>query len=205
MNIKQMLVLQDRLNKVINPNWVTAGYAWPRAAMHEAVELQEHIGWKWWKKQEPNMAQARLELVDIWHFLLSHYIVRNDGDIDAAAGMIERRLVADPMEAATGLLDLIDTFVAVCADDRIHIGLFATLAQEIGLTPAELERIYIGKNVLNLFRQAHGYKQGTYVKLWHGHEDNVVLDDLMNKMPGLSADDLMSHLEEAYGRVVNAG
>ena len=31
---------------------------------------------------------------------------------------------------------------------------------------------YIGKNVLNFFRQDHGYKDGTYIKVWNGKEDN---------------------------------
>lgn len=31
---------------------------------------------------------------------------------------------------------------------------------------------YTGKNVLNVFRQDHGYKAGTYIKVWDGREDN---------------------------------
>jgi len=69
--LSTMLALQESLNAKVNPNWKLAGYAWHRAIMVEAVELLEHVGWKWWKAQEPNIAQARLELVDIWHFAMS--------------------------------------------------------------------------------------------------------------------------------------
>jgi hypothetical protein len=31
---------------------------------------------------------------------------------------------------------------------------------------------YVGKNVLNFFRQDNGYKDGSYIKNWSGREDN---------------------------------
>jgi len=41
------------------------------AIIHEVVELQRTTNWKWWKKPVPlNQADAREELVDIWHFLI---------------------------------------------------------------------------------------------------------------------------------------
>ena len=38
---------------------------------------------------------------------------------------------------------------------------------------------YVGKNVLNFFRQDHGYKDGSYVKTWSGREDNEHLVEVM--------------------------
>ena len=41
------------------------------AIMHEAVELQCTTNWKWWKTPtEFNEAEAREELIDIWHFVV---------------------------------------------------------------------------------------------------------------------------------------
>ena len=41
------------------------------AIMHEAVELQRTTNWKWWKTPtEFNGAEAREELIDIWHFVV---------------------------------------------------------------------------------------------------------------------------------------
>ncbi len=41
------------------------------AIMHEAVELQRTTNWKWWKTPTPfNEADAREELIDIWHFVV---------------------------------------------------------------------------------------------------------------------------------------
>ena len=41
------------------------------AMIHEVVELQRTTNWKWWKKPtEFNQAEAREEMIDIWHFLI---------------------------------------------------------------------------------------------------------------------------------------
>jgi len=41
------------------------------AIMHEAVELQRTTNWKWWKTPTAfNEADAREELIDIWHFVV---------------------------------------------------------------------------------------------------------------------------------------
>jgi hypothetical protein len=78
--LRAMLDLQDSMNRKINPDWLTAGYPFLRAVLVEAVEGLDHYGWKWWKAQSPDLAQLRIELIDIWHFLLSEYLVRANGD-----------------------------------------------------------------------------------------------------------------------------
>ena len=41
------------------------------AIIHEAIELQRNTNWKWWKKPTPfDEAEAREELIDIWHFVI---------------------------------------------------------------------------------------------------------------------------------------
>ena len=41
------------------------------AIMHEAVELQRTTNWKWWKTPSRfDEAEAREELIDIWHFVI---------------------------------------------------------------------------------------------------------------------------------------
>ncbi len=52
----------------------------------------------------------------------------------------------------------------------------------------ELYRHYVGKNVLNFFRQDHGYKDGTYTKVWAGREDNEHLAELVSALDS-DADD----------------
>jgi hypothetical protein len=46
----------------------------------------------------------------------------------------------------------------------------------------DLYRSYVAKNVLNMFRQDHGYKRGDYIKVWDGQEDNEVLAELITSL-----------------------
>jgi len=65
----------------------------------------------------------------------------------------------------------------------------------------ELFRQYVGKNTLNFFRQDHGYKDGSYIKMWHGEEDNEILAKLVNELDASAADfqqQLYNALKEKY-------
>ncbi|MFB0981838.1 MAG: dUTP diphosphatase, partial [Alteromonadaceae bacterium] len=65
----------------------------------------------------------------------------------------------------------------------------------------ELFRQYVGKNTLNFFRQDHGYKEGTYIKIWNGEEDNEVLAKLVNTLDAGASDfqqQLYAALEAKY-------
>ena len=65
----------------------------------------------------------------------------------------------------------------------------------------QLYRMYVGKNVLNFFRQDHGYKEGSYIKIWDGREDNEHLSDLLVRLDPNQADfagTVYKGLAEAY-------
>ena len=59
---------------------------------------------------------------------------------------------------------------------------FAQLLHLSGLSFVRLYSLYVGKNVLNFFRQDHGYKEGTYRKIWQGREDNEHLVDILARV-----------------------
>jgi len=170
--IIEMLTLQDQINRVVNENWKELNHPWYRAAMVESIEMLEHYGFKWWKKQVPDMAQVQLELVDIWHFLLSHYLQTND-DLTAIA---EQLIPADKIDTQADFRALIDRFVAELAGEhQFNITVFYQLLAEVDLSFESLYLQYVGKNTLNRFRQHNGYKDGSYIKIWDGLEDNEVL------------------------------
>ena len=74
-SMASMFATQDRLNEDIIPGWRTKDLHWRRAAWVECGELMGHLEWKWWKLQEINDHQARLEVIDIWHFLMSELMI----------------------------------------------------------------------------------------------------------------------------------
>jgi dimeric dUTPase (all-alpha-NTP-PPase superfamily) len=204
-----MLELQERMNRKINPQWRSAGYEFLRAVLVEAVEALEHYGWKWWKRQEPNLEQLRIELIDIWHFLLSHYLVAAQGRADLAAARIAAEwresspVVFEGAAYEPAGLDLrrkLELLAGLSAARRPCLPLFAALLQECAIDADRLYRDYVSKNVLNHFRIDNGYKNGTYVKIWQGREDNEHLAEILARLapsPGL-ADALYGELERKY-------
>ena len=74
------------------------------------------------------------------------------------------------------------------------------VALKCGVNLQKLFDIYIGKNVLNKFRQDHGYKDGTYKKIWNGVEDNVVMNEILQSGVN-SVDEIYSKLEICYKNI----
>jgi dimeric dUTPase (all-alpha-NTP-PPase superfamily) len=184
--IREMLQMQDRLNAQINPSWKTAKNPWTKAIWIEAAELAEHVGWKWWKAQVPNMLQAQIEAVDIWHFMLSDYMAKYPNvELDALAHRVHY-LLTDRGKRVFHFRG------RIMSTDEM------SLADRLGLTHADLRRMYVGKNVLDLFRQDNGYKAGTYTKVWGGDEDNVHLERVLDANPDISSKSLYVELGKLY-------
>ena len=186
-----MLDLQDSMNKKIDADWLSKRHAYLRAVLVEATEALEHYGWKWWKKQSPDMPQLRIELIDIWHFVLSEYLLRANGDKAAAVKSMltdwasDAALTFDGTRYDPTALDMrqqLELLAALAAVRRLHLPLLVLLFAACELTPATLFRDYVSKNVLNHFRQDRGYKTGEYKKTWDGAEDNVRMAQILETM-----------------------
>src|SRR5919198_3210890 len=130
--VRTMLDLQESMNRKIHPHWDGAGFAFLRAVLVESVEALDHYGWKWWKAHTPDLAQLRIELVDIWHFLLSHYLGAARSDRDAAARAIVEDWASAPAftldgrgydPAALELRERFELLAALSAVRRVHLPL----------------------------------------------------------------------------------
>lgn len=181
-----MLTLQGSMNSKVHPQWREQGYEWYRAIWVECAELMDHYGWKWWKKQQPDFEQVKLELIDIWHFGLSSLLAQ-DESIETLAAKLETVLRRE--HAVEDFRQTLESFVQLTLERRaFDLDAFLRVTAAAGLNFDDLYRGYIGKNVLNFFRQDHGYKDGSYVKNWAGKEDNEHLVELMSTMDAHSAD-----------------
>jgi hypothetical protein len=92
-------------------------------------------------------------------------------------------------------VEILEKMIAVAASANVDksknslyeiTGLFFQALATMNMDVTELYKRYLIKNQLNTFRQDHGYKDGTYIKLWGGVEDNVVAFKLMEAHPNLS-------------------
>jgi hypothetical protein len=205
-----MLTLQAQMNAKVNPDWINAAYPYLRAVVVEGAEAMEHHGWKWWKKQECDLAQLQMELVDIWHFTLSHMLLEHRGDqVKALADLLAPDFTAsirfDGRDYVVADLDLIGKMelnIGLATARRISLPLFDALLKDCGMEWKDLYCQYVGKNVLNFFRQDNGYKQGTYRKLWGGREDNEHLVEIMGTLNSEDAGfqhQLYASLKDRYG------
>ena len=96
---------------------------------------------------------------------------------------------------------------AAVGERRFAVGSVRNLMSACERDFDDLYRSYVAKNVLNMFRQDHGYRRGDYIKIWHGREDNEVLSDLINELdssrPGFR-DAVYQALSERYAEVAGA-
>lgn len=199
-----MLTLQHRMNTKVHPQWIEQRYEWYRAIWIECGELMDHIGYKWWKKQTPDIEQARLEAIDIWHFGLSALFV--DGkSVEQIADEVAAQLQAH-QQSGQYIREATEALAAYALNHQaFSVAMFADLMHAVDLNFDELYRHYVGKNVLNFFRQDNGYKDGTYQKQWHGREDNEHLMELLKELDSSSdayADNLYSALQRRYSEVI---
>ena len=194
-----MLELQDAMNSKVNENWVDQGFAWYRAIWVECAELLDHYGWKWWKKQTPDADQVKLELVDIWHFGLSILLLESSSEEEIATAVEQQLATANP--SGDFREDLEAFTLATLQSKGFDVASFATLMAGIDLSFDELYTRYVGKNVLNFFRQDNGYQDGSYRKQWGGKEDNEHLVEAVAELDHTSPlfkDDLYQALEQRY-------
>lgn len=192
--ITQMLSMQDAMNSRVSETWRDNNYEWYRAIWVECAEMLDHHGWKWWKHQEIDVAQVQLELVDIFHFGLSLRLMSGDSlesitetlasELTQSSGQQDFKIALESL-ASAAVTD--KAFNAVALADCMRL-----MAMDLD----ELFRQYVGKNTLNFFRQDHGYKEGSYIKIWHGEEDNEVLANLVTTLD-TSADDFQQQLYSA--------
>ena len=210
--LQEMLDMQDRMNRRVHSDWIAQNFEWYRALWLECGELIDHFGYKWWKRQTPDMPQVRLEVVDIWHFGMSMLFDGRSSE-QIAHGLFEE---IEGVETIEGLDSAESDVLAAAEALALHtlsekafsMRRFWNLVLATGMSFDDLYRDYVAKNVLNFFRQDHGYQEGDYVKNWEGREDNQHLVDIVATLdPGALgfADHLYQALDDRYRELVLPG
>jgi len=210
--IQQMYILQSELNDRTNGTDWRSGVtkedriiSWHRCIYMEACEAIDSFNWKHWKdiNSEPDWGNIRVELVDIWHFVMSEAI--RVGDTDYSDKYVEIETHTDLN--ADNLVITLEKILSLSSSANVDkeknpireiIDLYFQAISIIGMDVKDLYKRYLVKNQLNIFRQDHGYKDGSYVKYWDAVEDNVIAYNIMEEFPDLSPDQLYKKLEEEY-------
>ncbi|WP_457749905.1 dUTP diphosphatase [Sulfurimonas sp.] len=218
-----MLQLQNQLNDATNGEAWTKGVTkngktinWKRCIYMECAEMVDSFGWKHWKSidVEPDWQNHQIEVIDVWHFIMSLAIEvyeRNlkggieDIALDISALESLSNIQTDTLTFAPqeDVIKKVENLIRISVSkDEIDLGElvseFFDLVSMSGLNLDTLYRLYVGKNILNQFRQDHGYKEGTYIKVWNGDEDNVVMKRIWEENSDTIPDVLYKKLEKTY-------
>jgi len=218
-----MLRLQDSLNEATNGKEWTKGITknskiinWKRCIYMECAEMIDSFSWKHWKNidKEADWANLQIEVVDVWHFIMSlaieNYAQTNKGGIEDLAqniSKIENFYKIAIQNTLFGTQDeVIQKIESIMLDTlsrdplRLEklISDFFDLVVMSALDLESLYKLYVGKNILNQFRQDHGYKEGSYIKVWDGNEDNVVMQKILDKNSDIKPEELYGELEKEY-------
>jgi hypothetical protein len=181
----------------------------------ESGELLEHTDYKWWKHGSVDIAQSQMEIIDLWFFYFSlvlldpatlpskiaedklEYFAQMFMDYSGLEGTPDPSLTTESSKPEWDIEKVQQrTLYFVHSCSQMTPNLLSTMYELAELTTAagmsfeKMYDMYMGKLILNIFRQENGYKEGTYRKQWHTAtygspkttlEDNQVLTQIMKR------------------------
>jgi dimeric dUTPase (all-alpha-NTP-PPase superfamily) len=223
--LETMMELQKGFNNKLRSDWRENPPAYADAIWTEAAEAFDHTQWPWWKKQGEavDYDQIKMELIDIWHFLMSElmtYTANEDLDHIDLVKMVSEDIfgkkpadyVLDINMVREQFRNIVRTSLLPSSESRIVLILaaFVTAMVSLEMTWTEVYKLYVGKNTLNTFRQQNGYKTETdkYKNIWareKGWEDNQYLTELLTTLDASKQvkdfqQDILSSLLEIFTR-----
>jgi len=218
-----MLQLQAQLNDATNgEGWVDGvtknakRINWSRCIYMECAEMIDSFSWKHWKNidAQPDWENLQIEVVDVWHFIISlgieNYSKTLRGNIEELAINISQMPSFSKLDTQSYSFASQDEVMAkverimylVLSPDELDLDAlieeFFDLTLMSGLNLETLYRLYVGKNILNQFRQDNGYKDGSYIKVWDTKEDNVVMKTIWENDASIKPDALYKELTKLY-------
>ncbi len=222
--LKDMFDMQQKLNDETNGKGWVIGYTkdnkiinWKRCIYVESVELIESFPWKHWKdiSKEPDWENVQIELVDIWHFILSLAIEQSFYKRESIDKMVENITELSnfydftkdpyPIEESNSMyiLNQIEYIIHKASGNEKDLlddilDEFFMLCLNCGVNLEILYQRYISKNILNKFRQDNGYKEGKYIKEWNGKEDNEILMEIIKNG---KKEDIYKELNSIYQNI----
>ncbi len=224
-----MFQLQNQLNCATNGDDWTKGVTkngktinWRRCIYMECAEMIDSFSWKHWKAidAQPDWDNHQIEVIDVWHFIMSlaieNYSQTLRGGVDDVAISVSELesfskidIQEENFSAQDDVIAKVENLIrlSISQDDlelEQLICEFFDLVVMSGLNLESLYRLYVGKNILNQFRQDNGYKDGTYIKVWAGEEDNVVMKRIWEENADIKPDSLYKELVKSYASLTKS-
>jgi len=224
-----MFQLQNQLNCATNGDDWTKGLTkngktinWRRCIYMECAEMVDSFSWKHWKAidAEPDWDNHQIEVIDVWHFIMSlaieNYSLTLRGGVDDVAISVSElesfskiNITEETFASQNDVIAKVENLIRIAiSQDTLDleklISEFFDLVVMSGLNIESLYRLYVGKNILNQFRQDNGYKEGSYIKVWAGEEDNVVMKRIWEENADIKPDSLYKELTKLYAALTKS-
>lgn len=200
--VKAMMELQTGFNDKLMPNWKTNPPPYVDAIWTEAAEAFNHTNWEWWKNSEAELdyGQIKMELIDIWHFVMSELMTHEETESYTHLSFVdfiyEEAVKTQPKDFNPDINYVRNVFKSIVlscmapkGEERITmlVASFISAMFILKMDWTEVYKLYVGKNTLNSFRQQHGYKKDTaeYKARWaaeKGWEDNQYLTEILSRL-----------------------
>lgn len=182
---KKMVELQHQFNKQVAEDYLYKSFNWNSAIIAESGELLDSLGYKWWKKQEPDMENVKVEAIDLLHFVISDRIQKNKKMFSEKESLemtfVELYNEFNNVKVLRDYSTLEDMIFYLIATNSYRINVMKRIFTKLEMSNEDVYISYITKNCLNKFRQDNGYKDGSYIKNWNGREDNIVAFEIANE------------------------
>ena len=182
---EKMVKLQHQFNKQVAEDYLEKDFNWNSAIIAESGELLDSLGYKWWKKQEPDMENVKVEAIDLLHFVISDRIQKNKKMYSEKESLemtfVELYTEFNNVKVLRDYSTLEDMIFYLIATNSYRINVMKRIFTKLEMSNEDVYISYITKNCLNKFRQDNGYKDGSYIKNWNGREDNIVAFEIANE------------------------
>lgn len=163
--IKEMLVMQERLNDAIMKEYHLTEITTEQinmATLDEIGELNHEFkaNWCWWKKTQPLVDKEKVlgELVDIWHFVLSYQNNFNEGEEGLGSAPDVKKRVKQQCDLMHSIDDaLIYEFIQLVSYPFYRIESLIAITEYLGFTVEQVYKAYCNKNKVNYQRLKEGY------------------------------------------------
>lgn len=204
LTIEELKETQEKLNEFTLENWKDK---LTKAHFNVAIldELGELAGsgrqWKWWKHgNSPDCWNEKIELIDILHFYLSKIILTEHNNEMLLDTDTNTKSLIDN-ETGWFSHESLSEFAKIMLDDDVDVGYIYNIIDAVGMSIEEVMAIYTAKAELNFIRQESGYKDGSYVKVDDGIEDNqrlqIIVENFLND-DSLSLSDVKLNVRDEF-------
>jgi hypothetical protein len=210
----EMLKLQDGFNENTVAGWKSQSLDWGTTILTEAAECSESVNFKWWKSGDANWDNVEVETIDLHHFIMSILLEKYSAEyLEDFYNLVYENRNEDELEVEDfhQIVKLLSKRALDYDFERTEENMYLMIDSFFDLlfnftsieAVYDLHTAYITKNCLNKFRQDNGYKDGTYVKIWNGVEDNVIAWNLAKEVDSENKfDNLYNELEVYYNTEV---